>query len=193
MTAPFAGTSGADYKDALRHLAGGVSIVTTRRGGERHGMTVSAFVSVSAEPPMVAVVIDRRHSINRLLANDPACFAVSILGADQQALADRFASVRDQDRFLVGRWQEALTGAPVLADALAWLDCTVAGRQRAGSHTIFLGAVRGCGVARADAPPLVYWNRAYRGLAKPRQEPERVGKNGSVSSGLPSGPTTIEK
>lgn len=85
-------------------------------------MTVSAFVSLSAAPPLVAVIIDRAHSINDLLDGDSACFAVNVLAHDQQALADRFAFVKDEDRFLVGRWQPASTGAPVLTDALTWLD-----------------------------------------------------------------------
>lgn len=152
------------FRDSLRHLPGGVSLVTSRRGEERHGMTVSAFVSLSAAPPLVAVVIDRAHTINPLLDGDPACFAISVLAHDQRALADRFAFVKDEDRFLAGRWLEAATGAPVLSNALTWLDCRVHERVSAGSHTIFVGAVVACEVPRPDEAPLVYWNRGYRAL-----------------------------
>lgn len=154
------------FRDALRHLPGGVSVVTSQRDGDRHGMTVSAFVSLSAEPPLVAVIIDQAHSINRLLAGDAACFAVSVLAHDQRSLADRFAFVKDEDRFLEGRWGAAETGAPVLADALTWLDCRVADRHPVGSHTIFVGEVLASAVPRPDEAPLVYWNRAYRGLER---------------------------
>jgi flavin reductase (DIM6/NTAB) family NADH-FMN oxidoreductase RutF len=157
--------SSAAYRDALRHLPGGVSIVTTKRGDVAHGMTVSALVSVSAKPPLVAVVIDQGCSINRLLEGDTACFAVSVLAQDQQDLADRFAFVKDEDRFLEGVWEPAHTGSPVLTNALTSLDCRVASRQPAGSHTIFVGAVEASRVIRPDDPPLLYWNRGYRGLA----------------------------
>lgn len=152
------------FRDAMRHLPGGVSLVTSRRDDARHGMTVSAFVSLSATPPLVAVVIDRAHSINALLDGELACFAVNVLAHDQRALADRFAFVKDEDRFLEGQWGEAVTGAPVLTDALTWLDCRVHDRLVAGSHTIFVGAVESSAVPRPDEAPLVYWNRDYRVL-----------------------------
>ncbi len=157
--------SSTAYRDCLRHLAGGVSIVTTKHGDITHGMTASAVVSVSAEPPLVAVVIDRGHSINPLLEGDDACFAVSILAEEQRELADRFAFLKDGDRFLRGTWEHAETGSPVLADSLAWLDCRVSARQPAGSHTIFVGSVVASQVRRPDVSPLLYWNRAYRALS----------------------------
>lgn len=164
MPEPASSVSSAAYCDSLRHLAGGVSIVTTKRGDVTHGMTVSAVVSVSAEPPLVAVVINQAHSINSLLEGDRACFAVSILAEEQRELADRFAFVKDEDRFLEGSWEGAETGSPVLVDSLAWLDCRVSSRQPAGSHTIFVGSVVASQVSRPDAPPLLYWNRGYRTL-----------------------------
>ena len=161
--------STSDFRDALRFYAGGVCLVTSEQDGVRRGMTVSAFVSVSASPPLVAVVIDQAHTINALLAQDAACFAVSMLSEGQRQLADRFAFVKDEDRFLEGCWQAAETGAPVLADALAWLDCRVAGRTVAGSHTIFLGSVVASRVLATEQRPLLYWNRDYRSI---EDEPE---------------------
>jgi len=64
----------------------------------------------------------------------------------------------------VGDWQTAVTGAPVLADALAWLDCTIYGKYRAGTHTIYVGEVQASNVPEPDIAPLVYWNRDYRAL-----------------------------
>lgn len=127
-------------------------------------MTASAVVSVSASPPLIAVVIDQAHSINPLLEPDDACFAVSMLAHDQHELANRFAFVKDEDRFLVGRWRVATTGAPVLEDGLAWLDCTIHSRMVAGSHTIIVGLVHENAVPRPDEAPLLYWNRDYRRL-----------------------------
>lgn len=153
-----------EFRDALRLFGSGVTIVTSRAGDESHGMTASAFVSISAVPPLVAVVIDRKATINSLLAPSEACFAVSVLAEDQEDLANRFAFEKDEDRFLAGDWREAVTGAAVLADALAWLDCRVASRHEAGSHTIYVGSVVASEAPRGDALPLLYWNRGYRRL-----------------------------
>ena len=95
-----------------------------------------------------------------------AVFAVNILGHDQMELSNRFAWLKDEDRFGQGEWTTAATGAPILSDALAWLDCTVYSRFSAGSHTIYIGEVQASGVPRPDMKPLLYWNRGYRQLAK---------------------------
>ncbi len=152
------------FREALRHFAAGVTLVTSARGDERHGLTATAFTSVSAEPPLVAVAIHRETTITPLLEGPKACFAVSILSREHVALADRFAFEKKADRFLEGRWEKVHTGAPVLADALAWLDCTVVGRHPAGTHTVYLGQVEASQTPRPDAAPLVYWNRDYREL-----------------------------
>lgn len=111
------------------------------------------------------VAIDQRHNAEPLLQSPGAAFAVNILAADQQALSDRFAWVKGEDRFAMGNWTEAITGAPVLADALAWLDCTIATSHDAGTHTIYVGSVHASAVPRPDEAPLVYWNRHYSRLA----------------------------
>ena len=101
-----------------------------------------------------------------LLEAAGASFAVNILGHDQMELSNRFAWLKDEDRFGAGEWTTAATGAPILSDALAWLDCTVYSRFSAGTHTIYIGEVQASGVARPDVKPLLYWNRGYRQLAK---------------------------
>lgn len=154
------------YRDALRHFPAGVTIVTIRSAGEIHGLTVSACASVSPEPPLVAAIIDQRHNASPLLERPDAVFAVNILGEEQTELSNRFAWVKDEDRFLAGRWGTAVTGAPVLLDALAWLDCRIHSRQPAGTHTIYVGEVEATGVPKPDGPPLVYWNRGYRRLSR---------------------------
>lgn len=157
------------YRDALRHFASGVTIVSVAAGGERHGLTVSAFASVSPDPPLVAVCIDHRHTAFTLLEQPGAVFAVNVLGEDQRELSDRFAWVKDEDRFLEGAWTTAHTGAPVLADALAWLDCEIEHRHPAGSHTVYIGRVVDIAVPRPDQLPLLYWNRGYRRVHDPER------------------------
>ena len=153
------------FRDAMRHFPAGVTVVTVRSGDEVHGLTVSSFVSVSPDPPLVAVVIDHRHTAYPLLEREGAAFAVNVLGQEQVELSNRFAWLKDEDRFGAGEWTTAATGAPVLTDALAWLDCRVWSRQPAGSHTIYIGEVCASSVPRPDEPALVYWNRGYRRLS----------------------------
>jgi flavin reductase (DIM6/NTAB) family NADH-FMN oxidoreductase RutF len=152
------------FRDALRHFPAGVTVVTVRAGEQVHGLTVSAFCSVSPDPPLVAVVIDQRHTAYPLLQQEGAVFAVNILHQDQVELSNRFAWLKDEDRFLAGDWRPAVTGAPVLADAVAWIDCTVRERYPAGTHAVYIGEVVASTVPRPDQPPLVYWNRGYRKL-----------------------------
>jgi flavin reductase (DIM6/NTAB) family NADH-FMN oxidoreductase RutF len=150
------------FRDALRHFPAGVTIVTIKSGAQVHGLTVSAFASVSPDPPLIAVIIDHRHTAYPLMQEQGASFAVNILHEEQLDLSERFAWLKDQDRFAEGDWKTALTGAPVLADALAWLDCEIVGSHPAGTHTIYVGQVIASSVPRPDQPPLVYWNRGYR-------------------------------
>jgi len=152
------------YRQALRHFPAGVTLVTIQAGDQVHGLTVSAFTSVSPEPPLIAVVIDQRHYAHELLQKEGASFAVNILAQDHRVLSERFAWLKDGDRFAQGNWEMAASGAPVLAEALAWLDCSIYARYPAGTHTIFVGRVEASRVARPDEPPLVYWNRGYRQL-----------------------------
>lgn len=156
--------SSEEFRLALRHFPAGVTIVTIRTGERVHGLTVSAFASVSAEPPMIMVIIENRHHAFSLLEEADAVFAVNILGEDQWELSNRFAWLKDEDRFAQGNWSKAETGAPVLVDALAWLDCRIHARYPAGSHTIYVGTVEASNVPEPEAPPLIYWNRGYRKL-----------------------------
>lgn len=152
------------FKDCLRHFPSGVTIVTIKTDDDVHGLTISAFASISTEPPQIMVVIDHHHQAYKYLEEENAVFAVSILGRDQEHLSERFAWVSHEDRFLEGDWETAETGAPVLKDAVAWLDCTIVGRLSAGTHHIYVGEVQASMVPRPNGSPLVYWNRGYREL-----------------------------
>jgi flavin reductase (DIM6/NTAB) family NADH-FMN oxidoreductase RutF len=156
--------SSEEFRATLRHFPSGVTIVTVKSGEDMHGLTVSAFASVSPDPPLIAVIIDHRHRAYKMLQREGAVFAVNILRESQIGLSNRFAWVKDQDRFLEGTWTTAVTGAPVLTDALAWLDCSIFSAYPAGTHTIYVGQVLASGVPVPDDPPLIYWNRGYRQL-----------------------------
>ncbi|MGB6337990.1 MAG: flavin reductase family protein, partial [Thermoanaerobaculia bacterium] len=149
--------SSEEFREALRHFPSGVTIVTIKTEDHVHGLTISAFASVSPDPPLITVMVDHRHRAYQLLETDGATFAVNILRQEQAELSNRFAWVKDEDRFTEGKWTTGVTGAPVLADALAWLDCTIHDRFRAGTHTAYVGEVVASKVPYPDAEPLVYW------------------------------------
>jgi flavin reductase (DIM6/NTAB) family NADH-FMN oxidoreductase RutF len=124
---------------------------------------------------MIAVIIDHRHKAYAMLEEPEASFAVNILHQDQIELSERFAWMKDQDRFALGDWGTAVTGAPILADALAWLDCSIVARLAVPTHTIYVGQVQASHVPRPDQPPLVYWNRGYRRIEHSHPSPPDQG------------------
>ncbi len=149
---------------AMAGAATQVSVVTTDGPAGRFGVTVSAFSSVSAEPPLVLVCINRRSlAVEAIEAN--GAFCVNLLGDDQSDIANCFAGrsgvIAPYD-FNCADWLDAATSAPVLSGALANFDCTVETGYDAGTHRIFIGRV-----ARAlsrDAAPLAFSQRAYQAL-----------------------------
>jgi flavin reductase (DIM6/NTAB) family NADH-FMN oxidoreductase RutF len=155
-----------NFRDALRHFPAGVTIVTikTPDSEKPHGLTVSAFSSISPKPPLIMITIDHRSSAHQMLEQEGTVFAVNFLAHDQTDLSNRFAWIKDEDRFAVGDWGTAVTGAPVLKNALAWLDCTIHSRLDTGNNTIYLGHIQASDVPRPDEAPLIYWNRGYRQL-----------------------------
>ena len=154
------------FRAALGRWTTGVSIVTARDGDRIHGMTVSAFSSVSLDPPLVLVCADRSAITQRVIEGGRV-FAVNVLARDQEPLSNRFASRREEHRRFEGvDWKEGVTGAPLLPGSLASLDCRVVAAHEAGDHVIYVGAVEAIeGAAGGD--PLLYYAGAYRALADP--------------------------
>ncbi len=150
-------------RQALRRWASGVTVVTTRHQGRPYGMTVSSLTSVSLDPPYILVSLAHEaHTRGAVLA--AGFFGVTILAEDQQALAERFAGqVEGPRRFRGVSTFTLTTGAPLLAEGLAYLDCRVAHTWEIGTHTLVVGAVQAAQTGR-HAPPLLYFNRGYRRL-----------------------------
>ena len=155
----------AEFRTAMRHLAGAVNIVTSGRGESRRGLTVTAVCSVTTEPPTLLVCVNRSAEAHDVIRAEGR-FCVNVLALEDAALADRFAA-RDGSKGAVrfeGRdWTEITTGAPALSDARVAVDCTVANRVDAGTHSVFFGRVEGVR-HRPDTAPLAYHDRAYRRL-----------------------------
>jgi flavin reductase (DIM6/NTAB) family NADH-FMN oxidoreductase RutF len=148
-------------RHAMRAWSSGVTVVTAAHDGEQHGMTVSSFTSVSLEPPLIIISLHTESRTHRLV-HAAGAFAVSILGADQSEISDRFAGrdAEHEDRFADLEMETLVSGAPAVKDALARLDCRVIQVISAGMNTIFLAEVL---AARSDGvgKPLVYHNRRY--------------------------------
>ena len=147
---------------ALRQLAQTVTIVTTDGPAGRHGATVSAFCSVSVEPPTLLVCLHADSRIaRRVLANGR--FAVNLLDVSQSSLAARFAGPdAASGRFAGLDWAHAPNGSPALGEAAAF-DCALLDAPRAGSHRIVTGRV--VALAGRIAEPLLYRDGRYRRLA----------------------------
>lgn len=146
------------FRQTLSRFASGITVVTMQDGQDIHGITVSAFLSVSLEPPLVLVSIDKKaQSHTRLLSAQR--YGVSILAEGQEHLSNHFAG-RDES---VSPVFETLAGFPVLKDALAQLVCTIEQTIDAGDHTLFIGHLEE--VAWRDGMPLAYFQGKYRQLS----------------------------
>lgn len=151
------------FRAVLGRFASGVTVVTARdHDGRDVGMTVSAFCSVSLDPPLVLVCIDRTARMEPLLA-DATPFAVNILAAGQEALSRRFSGP-DQNRFEGVGFIRTQGGIALLEEVLAHLECRVACRHPGGDHTIVVGQVESATV-RPDAP-LLYYRSGYAQLER---------------------------
>ena len=152
------------FKAAMRHLAGGVSIVTVADGGELGGLTATSLVSLSADPPSLLLSVKQNASSLPLMRRSGR-FAVSILGHEHQALADRFSGregLRGAARFDGAEWLGRAGFPPVLADALASFECEVLEMMDRFSHTIVIGRVmESCVPSASGDGALVYWRAAY--------------------------------
>jgi flavin reductase (DIM6/NTAB) family NADH-FMN oxidoreductase RutF len=156
------------FRDTLRLWASGVTVVTVRAPRGSVAITVSSFASLSLHPPLVLVCIARRARAHRAILRARA-FGVHVLRADQADLSDRAAGRlgRRAARLPRAGVRRALTGAPILEEALAWLDCALVARHPGGDHTIFVGRVEAAGTGRGR--PLLWFDRDYAGLARVRR------------------------
>jgi flavin reductase (DIM6/NTAB) family NADH-FMN oxidoreductase RutF len=150
------------FRDAMRRFASGVCIVASGEGDERCGMTVSAFTSVSAEPPMILVCLNRSSTAHGCITAQER-FSVNILGAQQEEEAMLFAGARGihgPDRF-DETWVQHETGAPVLTTAHHSIVCATESQHVSGSHTVLIGRVIAA-TSGADDGALLNYNGALR-------------------------------
>ncbi len=150
------------FRAVMRKHASSVTVITTSHDGRLHGMTATAFCSVSADPPTILIVVNRSARSHPLI-DGSGFFAVNILSERQVELAERFSAKRD-DQFDALAYTIGETGAPILAGVTAHIECRVASRTEIETHTLFVGRV--IDGSAADSTSLVYEGGRYVRLSE---------------------------
>jgi flavin reductase (DIM6/NTAB) family NADH-FMN oxidoreductase RutF len=161
---PHAFTS-KDFRSALGSFATGVTVITTRGEDHAYGMTANAFSSVSLDPPLVLVCAKSGTDGSEQIERN-RCFAVNILGTDQEPLSRYFSSKdrpRGRDAFRAVSHRTSVTGSPILDGVVAYLDCRLHETHTAGDHEIFIGEVLALEVS-PGVQPLLFHGGGYRFL-----------------------------
>ncbi|MDB5838541.1 MAG: flavin reductase domain protein FMN-binding [Herminiimonas sp.] len=165
------------FRQAMRHLAASVCVVTARDGQRRMGITATAVTSLSMEPPALLVCIHRASSLHAVLRTGfPFC--INILSAEQHEVADTFGgrAKLGEERFTVGQWRDGHDSVPYLSDAEASVFCHVDHLVDYATHTIVVGRIQLVNVADR-VEPLLYANGAYRGLTTPLTQAGAAGRS----------------
>ena len=145
------------YRDTMGQFCTGVVIVTGAQAGQLVGFAAQSFVSLSLQPPLVAVC-PGKTSTSWPRIRDTGYFCINMLADDQQDVSDVFAQTGKAADIA---WATRRTGAPILAGAMAYVECSLAAEHDAGDHTVAVGQVRGFETLREDAKPLVYFRGGY--------------------------------
>lgn len=157
--------STAEFRTAMSSMASSVSVVTARRGDEMVGRTVTAVLSLSANPPSVLISIDIVSRLADFIAKTGG-FSMAVLAEDQSEIADAFAGkVPHDERFDLGKWSRWPSGQPLLMGAVTAIDCEVIGSIETGTHVLFAGAI-----IEADSyeerRPLLWQRHDYHSLSR---------------------------
>lgn len=151
-----------EFKAALSRFASGVTVVTTKdKLGNFFGITVSAFCSVSLEPPLILICISKQTGSHHAF-EETGAFVVNFLREDQQAISQHFASP-SPDKFSCVQYRVGIHGLPVLSGSLAVLECCLIHSYDGGDHTIFVGQVERATVGEGN--PLIYFQGRYRQIS----------------------------
>ena len=145
------------YRDTMGQFCTGVVIVAGLNESRLVGFAAQSFVSLSLEPPLVAVC-PAQTSTSWPLIRDAGKFSINVLAADQEIVSDAFAQAGKAAQ--VG-WVTNAAEVPILDDAIAYVECRLAAEHPAGDHTVAIGEVLGFGTLRPDTEPLVYFRGGY--------------------------------
>lgn len=157
------GVEPPQFRQLLGRFATGVTVLTSRSAkGEPIGMTASSVASVSLDPPLVLVSVDKTHDMHEALENGTH-FVLNILSSEQEALSRRFAG-EEPDRFRGVSYRENERGIAVLEGVVAHVECEKRTAVPGGDHTIFIGLVVGGNAT--DKRPLLYYRGGYAGMSR---------------------------
>lgn len=158
MPQGFPSMDDAQFRAAMRQLAAGVAVVTTVDGGRRYGITVTSAASVSEDPPLISIGVNKQSWICDALMRSRT-FCISILGASQRDIAVGFSRLPRESRFDAGEWTTLATGAPALVGAPAIFDCELFTSVEVKTHHLVIGRI--LTTRAADGAPLIYRDRKY--------------------------------
>jgi len=148
-----------ELRRVMGHFATGVTVITTlRASGEMHGLTANAFTSLSLEPPLVIVCVDKKAESYPCF-DESRIFTVNILSAEQEGVSRRFA-VSGGEKFQGISYRTGANGAPILDNTLGYIECKVTASHDGGDHTIYIGEVEQAEVH--EAKPLLFFRGGYR-------------------------------
>jgi flavin reductase (DIM6/NTAB) family NADH-FMN oxidoreductase RutF len=145
------------FRDVISNLITGVSIISTQRGDDRFGVTASSVTSLSLSPASILVCLNQRLAIADVIS-DTGVFAVNILGEEHSDLAMQF-SQSHEDKFRGTKLLTGDLGSPILADALAHLECRMVERKDFATHAIFIAEIDSA--SYRDGSPLAYWRSSF--------------------------------
>ncbi len=150
------------YRDVIGRFATGVTVITFQSEDMTRGMTANAVSSLSLDPTLLLVCVEKKTAVHEQLEHVPA-FALNILAEDQIDVARTFARRGLQDMAGVP-YRTGVTGAPIIKDALGWFECEVYDRLNGGDHTIYIGRVVELSLDRPEARPLLFFGGAYHSI-----------------------------
>ena len=154
------------YRRVISHFTSGVTVITTEHGGTRFGVTASAVSSLSMDPPMLLVCLNRQHATTEALS-EAGVFAVNILGEKQAELAVQFAT-RHPDKFRGVELRRRELDVPLITEALAQIECTVVSRTDVATHAVFMAEVRTAEAGTGN--PLGYFRGQFGGFTRALDE-----------------------
>jgi flavin reductase (DIM6/NTAB) family NADH-FMN oxidoreductase RutF len=148
-------------RQVMGHFATGVTIITTvNKEGQLHGLTANAFTSVSLEPPLLLISVDKKAE-SWPAFEESKVFTVNILGDDQEGLSRKFA-VSGGNKFEGVAYRRGANGAAILEGALAFIECTLYAAYEGGDHSLYLGEIQEAAIR--EGKPLVFFRGGYRNL-----------------------------
>ncbi len=152
-------------RSSMRAWSAGVTVVTSVHEGRKHGATVNSFTSISLDPALIIIVLQKSAKTHDLILKTRT-FGVTILSAEQAQLSELFAGkIAVEDRFAGLQTETLVTGSPLLVGGLAWLDCRVVETLDTGNSTLFIAEALAA-QSMGDGQPLIYHHREYWNLSR---------------------------